>query len=247
MHFLHLYKKAVVLTYILFSLFLDNVYADDQINRDEIEKIIHEYIMNNPEVLIKSVEKLRLAVEQEEKGKEDYLTQNFNTFANKKNIPWQGKENATVVLVEFFDYNCGYCKKSLDAITEILNYDYDIKISFRDYPILAPTSRVAARAALASHKQKKYFLFHSNLMNFKENLSEKTIFDIAKNSNLDVKKLKKDMNDPEIIAIIENNENLAKKLGIRGTPTFLINGKLYAGALDLNRLKFLIEEALSKI
>ena len=247
MDFLHLYKKAVVLTYILFSLFLDNVYADDQINRSEIEKIIHEYIMNNPEVLIKSVEKLRLTVEQEEKEKEDYLTQNFNTFANKKNIPWLGKENATVVLVEFFDYNCGYCKKSLDAITEILNYDYDIKISFRDYPILAPTSRVAARAALASHKQNKYFLFHSNLMNFKENLSEKIIFDIAKNSNLDIKRLKKDMNDPEIIAIIENNENLAKKLGIRGTPTFLINGKLYAGALDLNRLKFLIEEALSKI
>ena len=172
---------------------------------------------------------------------------NFELFANDKNIPWQGEENASVILVEFFDYNCGYCKKSLDAITNILKSYNNIKVSFRDYPILSTTSTSAAKAALAAQKQGKYFNFHSNLMKFQGNLTEEDIFNIAKSSGLKIKQLKLDMDDPEIVTIINDTRDLAKSLGIRGTPTFLINGKLFAGALDENRLKFLIDEALSEI
>ena len=230
------------------TIFLISVsHSEENIDRKEIESIIHEYIMNNPELIIKSVEKLRQVAEQEDDDKKNFLIKNFELFANDKNIPWQGEENANVILIEFFDYNCGYCKKSLDAITNILKSYNNIKVSFRDYPILSTTSTSAAKAALAAQKQGKYFNFHSNLMKFQGNLTEEDIFNIAKSSGLKIKQLKLDMDDPEIVTIINDTRDLAKSLGIRGTPTFLINGKLFAGALDENRLKFLIDEALSEI
>ncbi len=230
------------------TIFLISVsHSEENIDRKEIESIIHEYIMNNPELIIKSVEKLRQVAEQEDDDKKNFLIKNFELFANDKNIPWQGEKNASVILIEFFDYNCGYCKKSLDAITNLLKSYNNIKVSFRDYPILSTTSTSAAKAALAAQKQGKYFNFHSNLMKFQGNLTEEDIFNIAKSSGLKIKQLKLDMDDPEIVTIINDTRDLAKSLGIRGTPTFLINGKLFAGALDENRLKFLIDEALSEI
>ena len=242
------FKNIINLFAFTITIFLISVsHSEEKIDRKEIESIIHEYIMNNPELIIQSVEKLRQVVEQENDDKKNFLIKNFELFANDKNIPWQGEENASVILVEFFDYNCGYCKNSLDAITNILKSHNDVKVSFRDYPILSTTSIFAAKAALAAQKQGKYFNFHSNLMKFQGNLTEEEIFNIAKSSGLQIEQLKLDMDDPEITDIIENTHDLAKSLGIRGTPTFLINGKLFAGALDENRLKFLIEEALSEI
>ena len=245
---LRIFKNIVNSFTFAITIFLISVsHSEENIDRKEIESIIHEYIMNNPELIIKSVEKLRQVVEQEDDDKKNFLIKNFELFANDKNIPWQGEENASVILIEFFDYNCGYCKKSLDAITNILKSYNNIKVSFRDYPILSTTSTSAAKAALAAQKQGKYFNFHSNLMKFQGNLTEEEIFNIAKSSGLKIKQLKLDMDDPEIVAIINDTRDLAKSLGIRGTPTFLINGKLFAGALDENRLKFLIDEALSEI
>ena len=242
------FKNIINLFAFSITIFLISVsHSEENIDRKEIESIIHEYIMNNPELIIKSVEKLRQVVEQEDDDKKNFLIKNFELFANDKNIPWQGEENASVILIEFFDYNCGYCKKSLDAITNILKSYNNIKVSFRDYPILSTTSTSAAKAALAAQKQGKYFNFHSNLMKFQGNLTEEEIFNIAKSSGLKIKQLKLDMDDPERAAIIKDTHDLAKSLGIRGTPTFLINGKLFAGALDENRLKFLIDEALSEI
>ena len=237
-----------IFIFILFAFnFNKTIYADEKLTREEIEIIIHEYIMQNPELIIKSVEKLRQIAEKEEKNKEDYLEKNFNSLANEMDIPWQGNKDAKVVLVEFVDYNCGYCKKSMEAITEILKNNNKIKISFRDYPILSPTSTIAAQAALAANAQNKYFDFHANLMNYVGNLTENKIFEIAKESGLNINKLKEHMLDPKITSVLKRNKELAKNLGIRGTPTFLINGKLYAGALDLNRLNFLIDEALLEV
>jgi len=237
-----------IFIFILFAFnFNKTIYADEKLSREEIEIIIHEYIMQNPELIIKSVEKLRQIAEKEEKNKEDYLEKNFNSLANEMDIPWQGNKDAKVVLVEFVDYNCGYCKKSMEAITEILKNNNIIKISFRDYPILSPTSTIAAQAALAANAQNKYFDFHANLMNYVGNLTENKIFEIAKESGLNINKLKEHMLDPKITSVLKRNKELAQNLGIRGTPTFLINGKLYAGALDLNRLNFLIDEALLEV
>jgi len=218
--------------------------SEERLSKQELDKIMYEYIMENPQVILDSVDKLRKKMEEDSKLDEGYLKENFMQFANNPNIPYMGSDTPKVIIIEFFDYNCGYCKKSLDAVKELLRTEYDLKISFRDYPILAPSSRTAAKAALAAKNQGKYFSFHSALMSMQGNLNEDKIFTIANNLEMDIEKLKIDMQKDEIEKIIEENESLARKLNIRGTPTFIINGQLYAGALDLKKLREIINNSL---
>jgi len=218
--------------------------SEERLSKQELDKIMYEYIMENPQVILDSVDKLRKKMEEDSKLDEGYLKENFMQFANNPNIPYMGSDTPKVIIIEFFDYNCGYCKKSLDAVKELLRTEYDLKISFRDYPILAPSSRTAAKAALAAKNQGKYFSFHSALMSMQGNLNEDKIFTIANNLEMDIDKLKIDMQKDEIEKIIEENESLARKLNIRGTPTFIINGQLYAGALDLKKLREIINNSL---
>ena len=241
-------KKNVLSLIIImctYFIFISNSFTKEQLSKEELNKLIYEYIMENPEVILDSVDKLRKKMEENAGLDESYLKENFLKFANNPNIPYMGSEKPKVIIIEFFDYNCGYCKKSLDAVTELLRTEYDLKISFRDYPILSPSSRVAAKAALASRKQGKYFKFHSALMSTQGNLNKDMIFSIASNLNIDIDKLKKDMKKIEVEEIIEQNKSLARKLDIRGTPTFIINGKIYAGALELNKLREIINKSLS--
>ena len=241
-------KKNVLSLIIImctYFIFISNSFTKEQLSKEELNKLIYEYIMEHPEVILDSVDKLRKKMEENAGLDESYLKENFLKFANNPNIPYMGSEKPKVIIIEFFDYNCGYCKKSLDAVTELLRTEYDLKISFRDYPILSPSSRVAAKAALASRKQGKYFKFHSALMSTQGNLNKDMIFSIASNLNIDIDKLKKDMKKIEVEEIIEQNKSLARKLDIRGTPTFIINGKIYAGALELNKLREIINKSLS--
>ena len=241
-------KKNVLSLIIImctYFIFISNSFTKEQLSKEELNKLIYEYIMENPEVILDSVDKLRKKMEENAGLDESYLKENFLQFANNPNIPYMGSEKPKVIIIEFFDYNCGYCKKSLDAVTELLRTEYDLKISFRDYPILSPSSRVAAKAALASREQGKYFKFHSALMSMQGNLNKDMIFSIASNLNIDIDKLKKDMKKIEIEEIIEQTKSLARKLDIRGTPTFIINGKIYAGALELNKLREIINQSLS--
>jgi len=233
----------IILTYFIF---VTCVYSEDELSKKKINKLIYEYIMENPEVIIESVDKLRKKMEENSSLDEKYLNENFLKLANDPSIPYMGSDKPKVIIIEFFDYNCGYCKKSMDAVTELLRTEYDLKISFRDYPILSPSSRVAAKAALAAKEQGKYFIFHSALMNMQGNLNNENIYSLARNLDIDVKKLKIDMQKTSIEQIIEKNEILAKKLNIRGTPTFIINGKLYAGALDLKKLRQIINKSLKE-
>ena len=237
-----------ILHILLLVLFMSyNGHAQEGFSKEDIEDMIYEYIMENPEIILESVDNLRKKMEASSIESDNFLKEEFNTFANDNNIPNFGDPNAKVIIIEFVDYNCGYCKKSLDAITRLLNSELSLKVSFRDYPILSASSKFAAKAALAAKKQGKYFELHSELLNVKGNLSEEKILEMAKNIDIDVAKLKIDMEDSEIAVIIQNNENLAKKLNIRGTPTFIINGKLYAGALEFDKLRALIDKALSEI
>ncbi len=237
-----------ILHILLLVLFMSyNGHAQEGFSKEDIEDMIYEYIMENPEIILESVDNLRKKMEASSIESDNFLKDEFDTFANDNNIPNFGDPNAKVIIIEFVDYNCGYCKKSLDAITRLLNSELSLKVSFRDYPILSASSKFAAKAALAAKKQGKYFELHSELLNVKGNLSEEKILEMAKNIDIDVAKLKIDMEDPEIAVIIQNNENLAKKLNIRGTPTFIINGKLYAGALEFDKLRALIDKALSEI
>ena len=236
--------SLLVKIFFAYFVFMQCAISEEKLSKQELDKIMYEYIMENPQVILDSVDKLRKKMEEDSKLDEGYLKENFMQFANNPNIPYMGSDTPKVIIIEFFDYNCGYCKKSLDAVKELLRTEYDLKISFRDYPILAPSSRTAAKAALAAKNQGKYFSFHSALMSMQGNLNEDKIFTIANNLEMDIDKLKIDMQKDEIEKIIEENESLARKLNIRGTPTFIINGQLYAGALDLKKLRQIINNSL---
>jgi protein-disulfide isomerase len=236
--------SLLVKIFFAYFVFMQCAISEERLSKQELDKIMYEYIMENPQVILDSVDKLRKKMEEDSKLDEGYLKENFMQFANNPNIPYMGSDTPKVIIIEFFDYNCGYCKKSLDAVKELLRTEYDLKISFRDYPILAPSSRTAAKAALAAKNQGKYFSFHSALMSMQGNLNEDKIFTIANNLEMDIEKLKIDMQKDEIEKIIEENESLARKLNIRGTPTFIINGQLYAGALDLKKLRQIINNSL---
>ena len=236
--------SLLVKIFFAYFVFMQCAISEEKLSKQELDKIMYEYIMENPQVILDSVDKLRKKMEEDSKLDEGYLKENFMQFANNPNIPYMGSDTPKVIIIEFFDYNCSYCKKSLDAVAELLRTEYDLKISFRDYPILSPSSRIAAKAALAAKKQGKYFSFHSALMSMQGNLNEDKIFTIANNLEMDIEKLKIDMQKDEIEKIIEENESLARKLNIRGTPTFIINGQLYAGALDLKKLREIINNSL---
>jgi protein-disulfide isomerase len=150
--------------------------------------------------------------------------------------PVAGNPKGDVTIVEFMDYNCGYCKRSLPDVMKLVESDKNLRVVIKEFPILGPTSITASRAALAAGKQGKYKELHVALMSHKGALSDEAIFELAKSAGLDVDKLKADMEDKTIAARIEQNHQLASMLGIDGTPAFVIDQQLIPGALGYEAL-----------
>ncbi len=161
-------------------------------------------------------------------------TVGLKTFFDPKVAFVTGPVNAKATLVEFFDYNCPYCRASIPALTKYYDaHKTDTRFSFIEFPIKGPNSIVAARAGLASRKQPdKYLAFHFMLMNEEGLITDDIVFADAAKVGLDVAKLKADMADPAIDRAIDAAHHLALSVKIDGTPTFLFNGRLRAGAVD---------------
>jgi len=164
---------------------------------------------------------------------------------NNPDTPIGGNPKGDVTLVEFFDYQCGYCKMSEADVEKLLKEDKNIKLIYKDFPILGPMSATASKAALASVKQgpDKYVKMHDALMGKKDHLTEDMIFDIAKGQGLDVAKLKKDMDDDSVGKIIQANLELGGDIGVRGTPMFIVGQQVYPGAMQYDQLKKAVTDA----
>jgi protein-disulfide isomerase len=161
---------------------------------------------------------------------------------NDPNSPVSGNLNGDVTVVEFFDYRCGYCKRVAPAVTQLQQDDPNVRVVYKDFPILGEASEVAARAALASKVQGKHVAFHESLLASQNELTQETIFMIAAEVGLDIERLKSYMEAPLIQATIERNRMLARELGINGTPGFIVGNELVPGALDLKDLKNLVRQ-----
>lgn len=214
--------------------------------KTELEGIIKDYIMKNPKVLMDSVNGYRTA---EEKNQQDQavgaLKENWDYFA-KGPLPDVGSKKASITIVEFFDYNCGYCKQAYEAVQKSLDEDKDVRFVFVDYPILSEASHLASRYALAAQKQDKYFELHQELMKFKGPKTDENILNLAKTAGLDVAKLKADLNSPDIEATIKKNTELAQKLAISGTPAFIVGDQIIRGYVPYEAMKTLITEQRKK-
>ncbi len=211
---------------------------------EAIEKIVQDYIMAHPEIIPQAIGALqeKERASQEAEGQR-YLNEKYAEIAKSPNDPVLGNPEGDVTIVEFIDYNCGYCKAVHAIVRDLVKADGNIRLVYKEFPILSETSVTAAQAALAAHAQGKYAEFQDALMKNRGPLTEESIFKIAEQLGLDSERMKKDMASPEIAAILEKNQQQAKNLGIRGTPSFAVGSRLIFGAVDKNTLKQLVEVA----
>jgi protein-disulfide isomerase len=209
--------------------------------RDEVKRVIREYLLENPEVLDEAITVLQQRQEtaRTERSKQAIATARQELFGDPTD-PIAGNPDGDVTLVEFFDYNCPYCKKARRTLFQILDEDKGVKLVLKEFPILSSDSMLAARAALAARIQGKYIEFHNAMFESKGRLNADKVFAVAGRIGLDIEKLRRDMETPEIGAAIRRNLALARSLDIRGTPAIFIGEHMIPGAPDIKDLKQII-------
>ena len=210
-------------------------------SRAEIEQIVREYIIQHPEVLMESVRVYneRERAEAQRRSKEAMATNRRELFDNPAS-PASGPAGAEVTIVQFFDYKCGYCRRVTPTLSKVLEEHKNVRVVFKELPILGPESRVASRAALAAAKQGAYATFHQELMALSAPVTPAAIEEIGKKLRLDVPKLKVDMNSSDVEAALNQNQRLATAIGVNSTPSFVIGDELISGAMDRARFEELI-------
>ena len=211
---------------------------------DQIEQVIRDYLIRNPEVIIEAVQGLeRRQRDEQAKAAQAALSARRDDIVGDPGSPVGGNLKGDVTIVEFFDYRCPYCKQVAPSIARLLKEDTKLRFVYKEFPILGPESVVAARAALAAHAQGKYAPMHDALMGQRGNLDEATIMRAAGEAGLDVNRLKADMKKPEIEEQIQKVYQLARALNINGTPAFIVGDRIVPGAVDLETLKTLVRQA----
>lgn len=220
--------------------------------KQQFEKVIHDYIMEHPEVIRKSVmaEQEKQIKEMMSNAKKTAVTEKNNLFSDMS--PSAGAKEPKKMMVMFFDYQCGHCKNVSGAVEELVDSNKDMKIVYKELPIFGAGSIILSKAALASNKQGKYREFHQKLMGNKDKMDEDKLMALAKEVGLDTEKLKKDMESSEIENELNANVELAKKLGLQGTPAFVISSypnvtaeklEFIPGAASKEQLQELITKA----
>lgn len=218
--------------------------AIDEAGRAEIEAIVHEYLVENPEILREIAEALK--VKEEARAETETLTQLAkNRAALEGGDPAfiGGNPEGTISLVEFFDYKCGYCRRAVQDVDQLIEKDSELRVVFKEFPILGPVSLYASRAAIAARHQGKYLEFHHGLLTSGASLNEGLVLQIAEDVGLDVARLKEDMKQSDVQAIIDQNFAVARSLDITGTPSFIIGDQLLPGAVGYDILRAAIDTA----
>lgn len=205
----------------------------------QIEDVVRDFLTKKePETVMKAVQTLQQREESESaKQAKVAIGSNFDKLYKDANTPVGGNPKGDVTIIEFFDYQCGFCKQAQESVTKLLADDKNIKFIYKEYPILGQNSTNAAKAALASVNQGKYVKFHEALMARKEHLTDNVIDQTAKDVGLNVEKLHKDMADPKIETMLSDNIALGGQVGARGTPMFFIGEEQVPGAVPYEMLK----------
>lgn len=204
----------------------------------DLDVAIRDYLLANPDVLREALDPARQLASR--------VSEHRGELLGAAGVPALGDLSGAVTVVEFFDYRCGYCKRSLDAVRGALSRA-GVRLQMREYPILGDESVRAARAALAAARQGAYEAAHFALMEHGGGFDAMAIVSIMRGLGLDTDRLTADMESDEIDALIDANRELAARLGVTGTPAFLVLGpggvQVSPGAVDADRLARMIDVA----
>jgi protein-disulfide isomerase len=216
--------------------------------RAEIEAIIKDYLVKNPEVMHEVMQELekRQTLAETEKAKSAISTHQEAIFNSPHQVTL-GNPKGDVTMVEFFDYNCGYCKRAMSDMMELLKSDPNLRVVLKEFPVLGEGSVQAAQVAAALNLQdktgKKYLDFHQRLLSGRGQADGTRALAAAKEAGADMARLEKDMNSPQVRAALEESFKLAETLGLNGTPSYIINNDVVIGAVGLSVLKEKIANA----
>jgi protein-disulfide isomerase len=206
--------------------------------------ILRDALRSDPSILREALEGLEAAERREREGaSRAAIAAHAEALFRNPADPAIGNPAGAVTVVEFFDPRCGYCKRMLPVVEELLRRQRDVRWVMKDLPILGPTSVLASRALMAAQKQGKYAELHDAVLKLREEPTEPVLRREAERAGLDWARLKRDMEDPAIQRRIEANTQLAQALRVEGTPAMVVGGTLVPGAVDLATLERLVAEA----
>lgn len=215
--------------------------------RETIETVVREYLLKNPAILREMMQSLQA---QEEKERQARAAANLQAHKTElyadPDTPIVGNPKGDVTIAVFFDYNCGYCKKTLPGLQTLLAKDPSLKVVYKEFPVLGAPSLLGARAALAAHKQGKYAAFHEALVQL-PNITLEEIKTLAERLGMNAEKLAKDLEDAKTMEALERTAQLANALEINGTPAYIIGEQLFPGAIDADALAQLVAAERAKL
>jgi len=220
--------------------------AEDGLNptqKTEIEGLVRQYILDHPEVIVEALQTMQARQEAEAEAKQkEAIASLVSDLQASPFSPSVGPQDADVTIVEFFDYQCGYCKRVLPDVMAVLDSDQKVRVIWKEWPILGPMSEVAARAAVAVHRirPEAYMGFHQTIMAERGRLTEDKIFQTVAGLGLDLGQVRQAMASDEVSAYLAGNHALAQRMGISGTPFFLVGDTPAPGAVNADQLRAMI-------
>ena len=215
-------------------------FSDTQ--RGDIESIVRNYLIAHPEVLEEAMNELQKRQTAAETEKHEAgVSKNADAIFNSPRGVTLGNKDGDVTFVEFFDYNCGYCKRAMADMLDLMKTDPKLKVVLKEFPVLGPGSVEAAQVAVAARMQdptgKKYLDFHQKLLGGRGPADKARAMAAAKDAGLDTARIEKDLTSPEVKATIEENFKLAEDMGMNGTPSYVIGKQVVIGAVGVDNLK----------
>jgi protein-disulfide isomerase len=216
--------------------------------KTELQSIIREYLISHPEVLQEAMTELekRQTAAEAEKTKAAVKNNAATLFDSSRQVVI-GNPQGDVTMVEFFDYNCGYCRRALSDMLDLMKDDGKLRVVLKEFPVLGPGSVEAAQVAVAARMQdkggKKYLDFHQRLLGGRGQADRAHALAAAKDAGFDMARLERDMASPEVKATIEENMKLAEQLGLNGTPSYVVGNDVVVGAVGLDALKDKVKAA----
>lgn len=216
---------------------------DKPLTEKDVQKIVETWLLEHPETIMQSVEAYQIKKQQEAIEQQKENLKIHKDFLHDPDAPSAGNPKGDVTVIEFFDYNCGYCKRAFPDLVRLIESDKNVRIVLRDLAVLGEASALAARWSMAAHLQGKYFDFHKGLMSHNGPIDESVLERVAKSAGLDVEKLRKDAEGEEVKKRLDKDSEVARALGINGTPAFIINDHIAPGAVGFDALRQAVDEA----